>query len=181
MHTRHRTALLLPLTGFLLVFFVAPLVWLLSLAVREAEVPLALPRTLSVLQAWQPGQVLPPQLFEGFAKDLRDAEGAALGHRSVVLVKDEEREAERQQEERGVVIDLLAHLLELMENLLRVGGGITRLLPSAAERAGRLFQHRADGIIGGGHGCTSALSTALGVSSVGAKLMSAGGASASRA
>ncbi len=77
MHARHRTALLLPLTGFLLVFFVAPLVWLLSLAVREAEVPLALPRTLSVLQAWQPGQVLPPQLFEGFAKDLRDARAAS--------------------------------------------------------------------------------------------------------
>ena len=36
---RHRSALLIPLTGFLLVFFVAPLVWLLSLAVREAEVP----------------------------------------------------------------------------------------------------------------------------------------------
>ncbi len=77
MQTRHRTALLLPLTGFLLVFFVAPLVWLLSLAVREAEVPLALPRTLSVLQAWQPGQVLPPQVFEGFAKDLRDARAAS--------------------------------------------------------------------------------------------------------
>ena len=77
MQTRHRTALLLPLTGFLLVFFVAPLVWLLSLAVREAEVPLALPRTLSVLQAWRPGQVLPSQLFEGFANDLRDARAAS--------------------------------------------------------------------------------------------------------
>ena len=77
MRTRHRTALLLPLTGFLLVFFVAPLLWLLSLAVWEAEVPLALPRTLSVLQAWQPGQDLPPQLFDGFAKDLRDARAAS--------------------------------------------------------------------------------------------------------
>ena len=63
MLTRQRSALLLPLTGFLLVFFVAPLVWLLSLAVREAEVPRALPRTLSVLQTWQPGQALPPSLF----------------------------------------------------------------------------------------------------------------------
>jgi hypothetical protein len=41
MLTRQRSALLLPLCGFLLVFFVAPLVWLLSLAVREAEVPRA--------------------------------------------------------------------------------------------------------------------------------------------
>ena len=31
MSTRQRFSLLLPLSGFLLVFFVAPLVWLLSL------------------------------------------------------------------------------------------------------------------------------------------------------
>jgi len=50
--TGRRTALLVPLTGFLLVFFVAPLAWLLSLAVREAEVSRALPRTLVALQTW---------------------------------------------------------------------------------------------------------------------------------
>ena len=77
MLTRQRSALLLPLTGFLLVFFVAPLVWLLSLAVREAEVPRALPRTLSVLQTWQPGQALPPSLFPGFAQDLAEARAAS--------------------------------------------------------------------------------------------------------
>ena len=77
MLTRQRSALLLPLTGFLLVFFVAPLVWLLSLAVREAEVPRALPRTLSVLQTWQPGQALPPSLFPGFAQDLTEARAAS--------------------------------------------------------------------------------------------------------
>ena len=71
---RQRTALLLPLSGFLLVFFVAPLVWLLSLAVREADVPRALPRTLSVLQTWRPGQALPATLFPGFAKDISEAE-----------------------------------------------------------------------------------------------------------
>ena len=74
---RHRSALLLPLMGFLLVFFVAPLVWLLSLAVREAEVPLALPKTLSALQAWHPGQDLPAQLFPGFAQDLSQARAAS--------------------------------------------------------------------------------------------------------
>ena len=77
MLTRQRSALLLPLTGFLLVFFVAPLLWLLSLAVREAEVPRALPRTLAVLQTWQPGQALPPTVFTGFAQDLSEARAAS--------------------------------------------------------------------------------------------------------
>ncbi len=74
---RQRTALLLPLTGFLLVFFVAPLVWLLSLAVREAEVPRALPRTLSVLQTWQPGTGVPAAVFPEMAKDLSEAREAS--------------------------------------------------------------------------------------------------------
>ncbi len=77
MLTRQRAALLLPLALFLLVFFVAPLIWLLSLAVREAEVPRALPRTLSVLQGWQPGQVLPAAVFAGFATDLGEARAAS--------------------------------------------------------------------------------------------------------
>jgi putative spermidine/putrescine transport system permease protein len=74
---RQRTALLLPLTGFLLVFFVAPLIWLLSLAVREAEVPRALPRTLTELHHWQPGQALPPKVFSGLAQDLVEARAAS--------------------------------------------------------------------------------------------------------
>jgi putative spermidine/putrescine transport system permease protein len=65
-----RSLLLAPLTAFLLVFFVAPLAWLLSLAVREAEVPRALPRTLAVLQPWQPGRPLPEALWPAFAQDL---------------------------------------------------------------------------------------------------------------
>jgi putative spermidine/putrescine transport system permease protein len=77
MLTPRRAALFLPLTGFLLVFFVAPLVWLLSLAVREAEVPRALPRTLSALQRWAPDQALPPTLFRAFAQDLGEARAAS--------------------------------------------------------------------------------------------------------
>ncbi|MFO1326779.1 MAG: ABC transporter permease [Rubrivivax sp.] len=65
-----RRALVLPLTGFLLVFFVVPLAWLLSLAVREAEVPRALPRTLAALQHWQHPQPLPAPLWDAFAADL---------------------------------------------------------------------------------------------------------------
>jgi len=67
---KERVALLAPLTGFLLVFFVAPLAWLLSLAVREAEVPRALPRTLAVLDQWQPRDPLPAAVFPAFAQDV---------------------------------------------------------------------------------------------------------------
>ena len=77
MLSSRRFALLLPMTGFLLVFFVAPLVWLLSLAVREAEVPRALPRTLVLLQAWHSGEALPQALFAGFAQDLSEARAAS--------------------------------------------------------------------------------------------------------
>ncbi len=72
-----RFALLAPLTGFLLVFFVAPLVWLLSLAVRDAEVPRALPRTLGALSAWHPGEPLPVALFPAFAHDIIEARAAS--------------------------------------------------------------------------------------------------------
>lgn len=68
-----RFGLLAPLTGFLLVFFVLPLVWLFSLAVREAEVPRALPRTLAALSAWAPGQALPAAVWPAFAQDLVQA------------------------------------------------------------------------------------------------------------
>ena len=77
MRLRQRTALLLPLTGFLLVFFVAPMLGLLSLAVREVEVPRALPRTLAALQSWQPGQSLPDAVFPGLARDLAEARAAS--------------------------------------------------------------------------------------------------------
>jgi len=84
MLTRQRSALLLPLTGFLLVFFVAPLVWLLSLAVREAEVPRALPRTLTVLHHWQSGQAVPSTVFTNMAQDLREAREQFLAPAVVV-------------------------------------------------------------------------------------------------
>ena len=74
---RQRSVLLLPLTGFLLVFFVLPMVWLLSLAVREAEVPRALPSTLSVLQAWTPGQAPAAAVYPALAQDLVEARSAS--------------------------------------------------------------------------------------------------------
>jgi putative spermidine/putrescine transport system permease protein len=76
MSAGRRIALLAPLTGFLLVFFVAPLAWLLSLAVREAEVPRALPRTLAALEAWRPNEPLPAGLFPEFGKDLVESREA---------------------------------------------------------------------------------------------------------
>jgi putative spermidine/putrescine transport system permease protein len=68
--TGQRAALLAPLAAFLVVFFVVPLAWLLSLAVRESEVPRALPGTLAALRGWQPEAPLPAPLFPAFAKDL---------------------------------------------------------------------------------------------------------------
>ncbi len=72
-----RPALLAPLTGFLLVFFVVPLAWLLSLAVREAEVPRALPRTLAALSGWQPADPLPASVFPALAADIVEARAAS--------------------------------------------------------------------------------------------------------
>lgn len=77
MPQHQRTFLLLPLAAFLLVFFVAPLAWLLSLAVREAEVPRALPRTVAALHDWRPGQPVPPPVFAGLAQDLVEARAAS--------------------------------------------------------------------------------------------------------
>jgi putative spermidine/putrescine transport system permease protein len=72
-----RRLLVLPLAGFLLVFFVVPIAWLLSLAVREAEVPRALPRTLVALQGWQAPQPLPAALWPAFAQDVAQAREAS--------------------------------------------------------------------------------------------------------
>jgi putative spermidine/putrescine transport system permease protein len=77
MRGRGKRALLLPLAAFLLVFFVAPLAWLLSLAVREAEVPRALPRTLVALEAWQPTQAVPDAAYAALKQDLVEARAAS--------------------------------------------------------------------------------------------------------
>jgi putative spermidine/putrescine transport system permease protein len=66
-----------PLVGFLLVFFVVPIAWLLSLAVREAEVPRALPRTLQALAGWHADEPLPAPLFGAFAEDIVAARAAS--------------------------------------------------------------------------------------------------------
>ena len=66
-----------PLTGFLLVFFVVPIAWLLSLAVREAEVPRALPRTLAALAHWQAPQPVPVPAYAALAQDLLEARAAS--------------------------------------------------------------------------------------------------------
>lgn len=77
MRARGKQALLVPLAAFLLVFFVAPLASLLSLAVREAEVPLALPRTLVALKAWQPTQPVPDAAYAALQEDIVEARAAS--------------------------------------------------------------------------------------------------------
>ena len=74
---RRGITLAAPLAGFLAVFFVVPIVWLLSLALREAEVPRALPRTLVALSGWQATQPLPAPLFGAFADDIVQARAAS--------------------------------------------------------------------------------------------------------
>ena len=74
---RRGITLAAPLAGFLAVFFVVPIVWLLSLALREAEVPRAMPRTLAALSGWHAGQPLPAPLFGAFADDIVQARAAS--------------------------------------------------------------------------------------------------------
>jgi putative spermidine/putrescine transport system permease protein len=70
--------LVLPLVAYLLVVFVLPIGGMLRLAVQDHEVPGALPRTASVLAAWDPAaQPLPDEdAFAALAHDLREAEAA---------------------------------------------------------------------------------------------------------
>jgi len=74
---RRGWALATPLVAFLLVFFVVPIAWLLSLAVREAEVARALPRTLQALSGWHADEPLPAPLFDAFSEDIVAARAAS--------------------------------------------------------------------------------------------------------
>jgi putative spermidine/putrescine transport system permease protein len=74
---RRSITLAAPLAGFLGVFFVVPILWLLSLALREAEVPRALPRTLAALSGWHSSEPLPAPLFGAFAEDIVQARAAS--------------------------------------------------------------------------------------------------------
>ncbi|MBL8324806.1 MAG: ABC transporter permease [Rubrivivax sp.] len=68
--------LTLPLVAFLLTCFALPLVWMFSLAVRDAEVPRALPRTLIALQGWSATQPVPPAVFAALGQDVVEARAA---------------------------------------------------------------------------------------------------------
>jgi putative spermidine/putrescine transport system permease protein len=68
--------LALPLAAFLLACFALPLAWMFSLAVREAEVPRALPRTLAALQGWSAEQPVPAPVFAALAVDIVQARAA---------------------------------------------------------------------------------------------------------
>ncbi|MBI5720594.1 MAG: ABC transporter permease [Burkholderiales bacterium] len=68
--------LTLPLAAFLFACFALPLAWMFSLAVREAEVPRALPRTLAALQGWSAAQPVPSPVFAALAQDIVEARAA---------------------------------------------------------------------------------------------------------
>ncbi len=73
---RQSAALTLPLAAFLFVCFALPLAWMFSLAVREAEVPRALPRTLVALQGWSSERPVPAAAFAALAQDIVAARAA---------------------------------------------------------------------------------------------------------
>ncbi|MFK8251842.1 ABC transporter permease [Ancylobacter terrae] len=68
-----KNLLLLPLTGFLVVFFVVPMVWFLSFSVRQNEVANAMPATLAALAGWDGGTSVPASAFPSLAADLTAA------------------------------------------------------------------------------------------------------------
>lgn len=68
-----KTYCMVPLIGFLLIFFVVPMVWFLSYAVRETEVPRALPRTLAALETWDQTRDIPEAAFHALATDMVEA------------------------------------------------------------------------------------------------------------
>lgn len=71
--TARKNLILLPLTGFLLIFFALPMAWFLSYSVRDAEVAAALPATISTLGSWKKGEPLPDAVFPALAADLQGA------------------------------------------------------------------------------------------------------------
>ncbi len=68
-----KNLLLLPLAGFLLVFFIVPMAWFLSFSVRQNEVAIALPATLAALATWNIGDLIPQQAYPSLAQDLATA------------------------------------------------------------------------------------------------------------
>ncbi|WP_082407696.1 ABC transporter permease [Mesorhizobium sp. 1M-11] len=73
MNLSRTTLLVVPVVGFLLIFFFVPMIWFASLAVREVEVPRALPQTVAALRDWKPGQTPPTVVFDALASDLKTA------------------------------------------------------------------------------------------------------------
>ena len=67
---RHRSLLSIPLAAYLAVFFLAPLIWLLSLSVRETEVSHAFPKTIVALDNWDISKPVPVEVYQAMATDL---------------------------------------------------------------------------------------------------------------
>ncbi|SNB72628.1 putative spermidine/putrescine transport system permease protein [Arboricoccus pini] len=66
----------LPLLAFLLVFFVAPILYLFQSAAYDPAIKDSLPRTLMTLQDWQGGSLPGESTFDGLATDLRELDRA---------------------------------------------------------------------------------------------------------
>src|SRR5205085_356947 len=125
MRARRRIALLAPLTGFLLVFFVAPLAWLLSLAVREAEVPRALPRSFAAVQR------------------ARGPLSAYYLLASVDLARDAQGRIERAPESNRIYVDVLLRTVSISATVtvlcLLLGFPVALLLTQVRDRTADLL------------------------------------------
>lgn len=69
------TWLLVPLVGYLTLFFVIPLIIVLVYAVYSPEVSRALPRTINALEQWDGADLPAAETYAALAQDLRSAEG----------------------------------------------------------------------------------------------------------
>lgn len=82
---RAALSLALPLVGFLLVAFVAPILWLLVTAVDNPETRTVLPQTLAALEGWDGRSPPEEPVFAALAADLKaaqqDSTAALVGKR----------------------------------------------------------------------------------------------------
>lgn len=74
---RAALSLALPLVGFLLVAFVAPILYLLVTAADNPETRAVLPQTLAALEDWDGGSTPEEPVFAAFAADLKAAQDSS--------------------------------------------------------------------------------------------------------
>jgi putative spermidine/putrescine transport system permease protein len=81
MNMRNRlagTMLLAPMVAFLVATLIVPVMLMVLESARDVEVALALPRTLTALEGWEPAEPVPDTAYSALAEDLKTA-GSSRG------------------------------------------------------------------------------------------------------